>query len=65
MFDKRLIHCYERSYIFLIKINKFIDSARLSTKFIADEIYLENDINTIQMSSDENLPAKKKLKIGD
>ena len=44
----------------LTKINKSNDLTRLLAKFVADEVYLEEDINNIQMSSDDNLLAKKK-----
>lgn len=53
------------SYIFFTKINKFSDATRLSAKFIVDEVYSEEETNTIQTSSDENLLVKKKLKFED
>ena len=65
MFCKGLIHYYGKSYIFLTKINRFSYSTWLSAKFLADDIYSEEDIKIIQMSSDDNLSIKKKLKIGD
>ena len=63
MFYERLIHCYGKWHVFLTKINKINDTSWLSTRFIVDEVYLEEDINIVITSIDDKSFTKKKIKI--
>ena len=65
MFYKGLIQCYGKSYMFLTKINQINDTSWLLARLIADEIYLEENINIIKTSSNDKLTTKKKHKIGN